>query len=306
MWRFADGRRGHDSQSLGLVEAIGRLRPIRSVEIMVGAALVQRLARMAAGTPRAGAAPKLIVGAGRRTHLPMLAARRRTGARAVVLMRPGLTLPLFDLALVPEHDEPPDRANVIATRGALNRVTPAARREADTGLIAVGGPSAHYGWDERDLDEAIATILAARPRLHWTITDSPRTPAGTRALLGAHAQGRVRYRAHADTTPDWLASEFGRCAEAWVSADSVSMVYEALTGGARVGILEVPVRRANRVSRGLAGLAADRSVTLYSRWLTERMLPGPATPLAEAERCARLVLARWFADRDCGRPVAGA
>ena len=70
--------------------------------------------------------PDLLLGAGHHTHLSLLAARRIRGGKVVVLMRPSLPPGLFDLCLIPEHDAPPARPNVLATRGALNRIQPAA------------------------------------------------------------------------------------------------------------------------------------------------------------------------------------
>ncbi|MEZ5579447.1 MAG: ELM1/GtrOC1 family putative glycosyltransferase [Candidatus Competibacteraceae bacterium] len=116
VWRFSDGKAGHDNQSGGLTEALARLRPVEIVT-------PQRLTPIAALLALAGGrltawpdlpVPDLLVGAGPGTHLSLLAAQRR--ARAVVLMRPSLPLALFDLCLIPEHDTPPVRVNVLATR----------------------------------------------------------------------------------------------------------------------------------------------------------------------------------------------
>ncbi len=122
--------------------------------------------------------PDIVLGAGHRTHLSLLAARRVHRGKAVVLMRPSLPLSLFDLCLIPEHDAPPARRNVLATRGALNRIQPSATLEPSRGLLLIGGPSAHFAWDNENLYRQIAAIVAADPAIHWTLTTSRRTPAG--------------------------------------------------------------------------------------------------------------------------------
>ncbi|MDQ2694705.1 MAG: mitochondrial fission ELM1 family protein, partial [Pseudomonadota bacterium] len=108
IWRFSDGRPGHDNQSLGLAEALARLMP---VQVFTLAPLPPLPALAGLLTGRAPAAlrlpaPDLILGAGHRTHLSLLAARRSRGGRAVVLMSPSLPLRWFDLCLIPEHDDP--------------------------------------------------------------------------------------------------------------------------------------------------------------------------------------------------------
>jgi mitochondrial fission protein ELM1 len=98
-----------------------------------------------------------------------------------------------------------------------------------------------------------------------------------------------------ETGPDWLPAQLACAGQVWVTADSVSMVYEALTAGAAVGVLEVPRKHANRVSQGLEQLAAEDWVTLFTHWSPGQTLHRPAQTFNEAERCARWIIERWFA-----------
>ena len=73
------------------------------------------------------------------------------------------------------------------------------------------------------------------------------------------------------------------------------MVYEALTGGVAVGLLALPPRGGTgRVLRGLDRLLADDWVTTYARWCDSGTLPAPLTGFNEADRCAALLLERWW------------
>ena len=88
IWRLSDGKRGHDSQSEGLVAALARLCSLTSHTIPVSTRhltplLECALARFADG--RSLPTPDLIVGAGRATHWPLLAARRARGGRTICL-----------------------------------------------------------------------------------------------------------------------------------------------------------------------------------------------------------------------------
>jgi mitochondrial fission protein ELM1 len=296
VWRFSDGKAGHDNQTRGLAEALAHLRPVETCTLnpLPPAAALQGwlLGRLPSwnGLP----APGLLLGAGHRTHLSLLAARRTRGGKVVVLMRPSLPLSLFDLCLIPEHDAPPTRANVLATRGALNRIQPSAAQDPRQGLLLIGGPSEHFGWDDVALRQSIAALVAADPAMQWTLTTSRRTPPGFLEGLSGLTDARLTVVPVAATGPDWLPAQLAQAAQAWVTADSVSMVYEGLTSGAAVGILDVPRKRASRISRGLDRLAAEGWVTSFADWRQRRHLPRPPGVFNEAERCARWIVERWF------------
>jgi len=295
VWRFCDGKAGHDNQSQGLLDALMALRPVESV---ARSPLPWPMAFYTGLWRRwtdASPVPDLLIGAGHRTHGSLLAARRACGGRIIVLMRPSLPLGLFDLCLIPEHDTPPNRSNVLATRGALNRIQPSQTLDPGLGLLLIGGPSAHFGWDAAALLRQIAAIVATDPPLSWTLTTSRRTPAEFLEGLRPLADGRLQVVPVAETGPDWLPAQLARAGQVWVTADSVSMIYEALTAGAAVGVLETPRQRPSRISRGLERLTAEGWVTPFADWRPGRMLHRPPGIFNEAARCARWIVERWFA-----------
>ena len=290
LWRLTDGRRGHDAQSRGLALAVARSRSTRVCDIPVAggarAFLEFLLARFAAGAALPD--PHLLVGAGHATHLPLLAARRARGGRIVLLMRPSLPTACFDLCLVPDHDGVPEQGNILRTRGPLNDIRPGSR-QGGGGLILIGGTSRHYRWPEPALLDQVRALLATPGP--WTLSDSPRTPATTRALLRGLAG--VRYVPWESGGPNKVAEELAGAARAWVTADSLSMIHEALTAGAAVGVLDLPpAGSGGRAEEALRRLRADRWVTAFGDWKPGTELPSPPAPLAEASRCAELVLRR--------------
>ena len=325
VWRFSDGKAGHDGQSRGLVEALARLRPVEALTLDPLPALTAITVLLSGNFPgwRDVPTPDVVLGAGHRTHLSLLAARRIHRGKAVVLMQPSLPLALFDLCLIPEHDAPPARRYVLATHGALNRIQPSTALEPSRGLLLIGGPSAHFAWDNENLYRQIVAIVAADPAMQWTLTTSRRTPAGFLEHLsplppaplhdgerelpktpsplvgeGWGGQGErspLKTVPFAETGPDWLPAQLARAGQVWVTADSVSMVYEALTAGATVGVLEVPHKHASRVSRGLEQLASESWVTPFADWSPDRPLHRPPQTFNEAERCARWIIEQWFA-----------
>jgi mitochondrial fission protein ELM1 len=145
----------------------------------------------------------------------------------------------------------------------------------------------------------VRTILDAHPMVAWRIADSRRTPACTRHLLRAIASlstgaaPNCAFVPHEETGPEWLSTALAEAGTVWVTEDSVSMLYEALSAGAATGLLPVPRRRSSRPSRGADALLASGQVTAFERWAEGAALPRLAVPLDEAERCARALLARW-------------
>ncbi|MEO0016910.1 MAG: hypothetical protein RLZZ522_193 [Verrucomicrobiota bacterium] len=298
IWLLGDGKPGHENQALGLAEALDRLRPcaIHRLSLAGTRGLFARL-RLASRVGAALPKPDLICAAGHTTHPALLWLARNHHARSVVLMRPSLPLAWFDLCIAPAHDfsHRHTPAKVVTTLGALNRVRapdPAATRHG--GLILIGGPSATHAWDEAALLAELSAIVTAPGGGPWQLTDSRRTPPG---LLGRLREmlPALECCPHQATARDWLPARLAAAAAVWVTEDSVSMVYEALSSGACVGLLPVPRKRSDsRVLRGLADLIDQGLVTPYASWLQTRSLPASPHPLREADRCAQLVLNRFF------------
>lgn len=244
--------------------------------------------------PDGGALPRpdLIIGAGHRTHAAMLSARRAWGGKIVVLMRPSLPLAWFDFAVVPQHDRPAALPGVIPTTGVLNTIQPTGNASETKGLILIGGPSKHYAWQDTDMATQVEERIRESPGVDWQLTTSRRTPPRTLQLLRALDSPRLQVIPFEATARGWVRERLAACGRVWVSEDSVSMVFEALTAGGQVGLLRVPPKTDHsRVRKAVASLVEEGRV----------MLPGQAAsatmeqaPLAEADRVAEVLLERCF------------
>ena len=295
LWLITDNKPGHRSQLQGLAQALAARTAVETHWIDAPGGLAAFRHWLTGRFPPGAALPDpdFILIAGHRTHLAGLAARRARGGKLIALMRPSLPLGWFDLCVIPQHDRPPARANVIATRGVLNTARPSPEREADKGLFLIGGPSKHHGWDTPGLLAQIDAILAATPAMRWTLTTSRRTPADTESALLALRDRGVDVRPVRDTPPGWAMAQVARSAQAWVTEDSVSMVYESLTAGAATGLLAVPRLGETRITAGVAELQRAGLVTAFADWVRTGQLAAPLERLAEADRVAEAVLARF-------------
>ncbi|HEY5700541.1 MAG TPA: ELM1/GtrOC1 family putative glycosyltransferase [Gammaproteobacteria bacterium] len=291
---MSDGKAGHDNQSLGLAEALGRLvdSDIRTVSAQP---LPAALGHWCSGRfPEAEGLPDpdLIIGAGHATHATLLAARRCRGGRAVVLMSPTLPIRCFDLCVAPIHDDV-GGARVVQTQGALNRLRPRPLRAGGPGLILLGGPSRHFVWRDDTVLAGLCRILQADRPAHWTLATSRRTPAGLTARIEPLLPAAAELVPYTDTGPQWLKSTLEDASRVWVSEDSVSMVYEALTRGAPTGLIGLDRARRSRVASEIDRLVAQGWIGRLGPDGDPPALKPPPSVLDEAGRCATLILQRW-------------
>jgi len=291
LWLIGDGKPGHENQSLGLAEAMQRRVACDFHRISIagkGGACGRICAAFAqsAGLPK----PDFIIAAGHATHFALLCLAKKHEAKSIVLMRPSLPWRCFDLCIAPYHDFPkkPTRKNLILTRGAINRVH-ASEAPRTCKLILIGGPSKTHGWDTGAMLDMLAKITMGGG---WQLTDSRRTP---KEFLD---QARMRLKdieifSCQQTPPDWLPSKLRKTDEVWVSEDSVSMIYEALSSGARVGLLPTPrLKPKLRVVRGIDELIQSGFLTPFSAWQKAGHLIPAAEILNESERCAGILLGK--------------
>lgn len=296
VWRFSDGKPGHDNQSLGLVDALQRRIPIETYDIPVrpGAGLDWIVGRFPAGSLLPD--PWLILGAGHSTHLPLLAARRARGGRAAVLMTPDLPKSMFDLCVIPEHDRPKPAKNILVTRGSLNRMQATTGEQGDRGLLMIGGPSRHYRWDYGMVLKQISSVIRFSPVKHWVLTTSRRTPAGfaERVRQNIYNQNlKLSIFSWRDTTDRWLSEQLGRACCAWITEDSVSMIYETLTARISVGLFAVPPRCNGRVVRGVRNLVSNSTIRTFRDWCAGHPLSRPDQVYDEANRVAEQICSLW-------------
>lgn len=244
-------------------------------------------------------APNLIIGAGSGTHRLLLALRRKRKARTVVLMRPAFPLSWVDAAIIPEHDRARPSSTTLVTEGVINTLTPMARMtDKPEALVLIGGPSRHYNWDDNAVFNQLVQLLKAYPEWRWTISGSRRTPEALQQRLAELAGLKVTVADSERTHADWLPHTLAASRAVWVTPDSSSMVFEAVTAGLPTGVLELSPRANSRVANSVAALIERGRVAPYSDHAAvmdaERK---SSTSLWEADRAARWLIKRFPAGK---------
>lgn len=290
VWFVTDHKAGHRTQLLGLEQALGQRCQLDSHWLSIEHNWTEVWQQLRQRTlPR----PDWLVGAGRLTHLPVLLLKWRHRARGMVLSKPAWPFSWFDLLALPRHDGVRERAHLMLTEGSLNPIQPAGAADPHRGLLLVGGPSPHFGWEQQALLEQIKTVVQQQPDIDWILSTSRRTPATFLPAMKQLQLPRLNLVSVEDTQPGWVAQQLQHCATAWVSEDSVSMVYESLSAGARVGLLQMPRRGRSRVADGVDSLAERGYLTRFTQF-RETGYSDAATarqPLQEASRVADWMLA---------------
>ena len=317
---FLDGRLGHEKQTNGILQALAVISNFETIdrkviEPTVGNSIRYWTRYMFSGLvtracDKNGQQPvDLIIGTGTHVHLPMLLYKKclqkatANDPKVVTCMTPDpMLLNQFDLCCIPNHDFPADRENIFVTLGVPNNVVFSGKHASASGLILLGGlDSKSHEWDSRDILGKVKNIINSDPEMSWTISSSPRTPEDTCNLLNeiAETMEKVSFFRSRETASGWIEEQYALHANVWVTADSMSMIYEALTAGCSVGVLPVQWKRAdNKFQKSIGMLVEKGLVVQYGEWQAGAPMPiMTQEPLNESRRCAEEILRRWWPGR---------
>jgi mitochondrial fission protein ELM1 len=305
-WILSEGYAGLQAQALGLAEAAG-LQP--DIRVLAPRAPWKWLAASLWPAPLAAVPdairaplPELVIGCGG-VAAAVGAALRRGGRPVVQVQHPRMDPRRFDVVVVNKHDELTG-PNIVVTRTALHRVTPARLAEAarqwaplfahlKRPLVAVliGGSNGRFRLDAAvsgDLASQLAAMMQ-RDGVGVAVTPSRRTdPAATQVLAEALTpHGAYVWDGSGDNP------YFGMLALAdaiVVTIDSVSMISEAAATSAPVFLAKLP-GRSRRNSLFIDCMLAEGRVREFAGRLEQwPVAPLDDTPEAAAEMCRRLGL----------------
>lgn len=322
VWLLLGERRGDNGQLLALGEALGLPFETRTIDYGWQARVRMKLFRIGVRhiTPASRRWleppwPDLVIGIGRRTVPVARWIQRHSGGttRIVRLGHPRAPNHLFDLVITTRQYPVPPGDNVVTLPLAMNRFRQAPAQSPEEQawlaalprphlLLSLGGTAPMWRLDPAALREA-AGALASRTQSEGgtlIVVGSPRTPAEAWTIVGAAApaavcvDGQVRY-------PVLLADADAQ----FVTADSVSMISEAVMTGKPVGLIAVAPDARGR--RRLGGRDPERTRLRDPRrfWdeIEQRGLAGTVAapkhgkwddPVATAVAAVRARLGRLF------------
>lgn len=209
-----------------------------------------------------------VVSAGSETYYANRTLARQLGCKAIAIMLPqGYRLD-FDLIVAQQHDEPPQRKNILSLPINLTYVKPLGlvTPQPDKRYVALilGGDSIHGKMDVDLLWRQVEQIFDLFPDHGFWMSTSRRTPGRVEKMLRGFQFDRAVYYSQEpiNPIPDFLQySEF-----VFMTADSTSMISEAVSfGGSCVEVLPLSDRfsKSDKFSRFINELAGMHCLHLF-------------------------------------------
>ncbi|OYZ39423.1 MAG: hypothetical protein B7Y16_09190 [Methylotenera sp. 24-45-7] len=96
-----------------------------------------------------------------------------------------------------------------------------------------------------------------------------------------------------NTIKGWISAKLDECSSAWITEDSVTMVYEGLTAQVAVGLLNLEANKNSRVYRGVESLVYQKFVTRFDFIGVYKKSLLPVNGFSEADRCSDWLLQNW-------------
>lgn len=185
-------------------------------------------------------------------------------AKSIVIMRPSfLSLKKFDLVVMPRHDHPPEKKNIVVTEGALNLINEQYLNEqADklNGLLhpsslaprfyiglLIGGDTKDFKLSKSLMKDIIGQIksFAEKENAAILVTTSRRTSSEIEQLtaeeFGGYSLCKLLVIANKENLPFAVGGILGLAKMVVVSPESISMVSEAASSGRHIIVFKSEV-----------------------------------------------------------------
>jgi len=200
--------------------------------------------------------PSILIGAGHDVYSKILQAKKyltkytSKDIFAVAVLRPSYKLNSFDLIVAPEHDFRKRRLpkNVIPFQGSLAAIShnPVDENKA---IIAIGGPSKHYKFDEKILMKQLHYILSVHPKHEFKIYNSRRTPdaLNLKLISGLNNYPNVQFIDLNSAESDTFQDNLNKSSLKFVTPDSSNLVFEALSAKGQTYLIQIESPKYRRI-----------------------------------------------------------
>ena len=200
--------------------------------------------------------PTMLIGAGHDVYPKILQAKKYLEKLtdqdifSIAVLRPSYKLNSFDLIVAPEHDFRkrllPE--NVILFQGSLATTshTPIDENKA---IIAIGGPSKHYKFDEEILMKQLHYILSVHPKHQFKIFNSRRTPDTLNIKLkdGLNNYSNLKFIDFNSPESETFQDSINKSSLKFVTPDSSNLVFEALSAKGQTYLIQIESPKYRRI-----------------------------------------------------------
>ncbi|TAM41814.1 hypothetical protein EPN54_01620, partial [bacterium] len=248
---LSDGKTGHLRQSESAAKLIIQQLAGRGIKTNLS---IQEVRSRESRQGLISFKPDIIISAGSSISALNYRLARQSQAKSIVLMRPSnLSLKKFDLVIIPEHDNPPARKNVVVTSGALNLIDADYLKEKSERLkrsgfiksalsplcigVLIGGNSKGFSISGRLISTVICEIKRSAEELNADILlstsrrTSPEVEQVIKNELGGYGRCKLLVISNEHNNPDVVGAILGFSSIVISSPESISMVSEAASAG---------------------------------------------------------------------------
>ena len=200
--------------------------------------------------------PTIIIGAGHEVYSKILQAKKylkKTISKdlfSIAVLRPSYKLSSFDLIIAPEHDFRKKRIpeNVIPFQGSLS-ATSQNPVDENMAIIAIGGPSKHYKFDQEILIRQLQYILSVHPKHKFKIFNSRRTPEVLNLRLKDELNKYPNAKFIDLNSPEsnTFQESLNESALKFVTPDSSNLVFEALSVNGQTYLIQIESQKYRRI-----------------------------------------------------------
>ncbi len=200
--------------------------------------------------------PSILIGAGHDVYSKILQAKKylkkytRKDIFSIAVLRPSYKLNSFDLIVAPEHDFRRKNLpiNAISFKGSLaaTSLTPVDESKA---IIAIGGLSKHYKFDQEILMKQLHYILSMHTKHEFKIFNSRRTPDALNIKLNdeLNIYPNATFIDLNSLKSDSFQDSLNKSSLKFVTPDSSNLVFEALSAKGQTYLIQIESPKYRRI-----------------------------------------------------------
>ena len=192
--------------------------------------------------------PIVLIGAGHTVYPKILNSQKfiketiGLDSISIAIMRPSRNMSAFDLICAPEHDFIQQKTpnNVITYQGALASTSFTAS-DNKKAIIAIGGKSKHYKFDEKIVLMQLKYVLNIHPNHEFNVFNSRRTPQSLNIQIENELKNFTNARFINIDHPNDISFNESLCESSlkFVTPDSANLVFESLSTHGKTYLIQI-------------------------------------------------------------------